>query len=224
MEERNLSELSESEEMYLVTIAKLKESEQFEQIPLALVAERLNIRVVSANQMVRKLEENGLVVYEPYKGVTLTEIGRHKAAKMIRNRRLWEVFLVDHLNVPLNDAERLACRMEHITPGEISERLSQFLNDPQIDPHGKSIPLKGTEEDPAKNWLPLTELPMGETGRVMRFQGEPAMRSFIAYEGIFPGVEITVLGVGDQGGYLLEVNEKQFRLQQGIAEQIMVRR
>jgi Mn-dependent DtxR family transcriptional regulator len=39
------------------------------------VAERLGVTHVSANEMMRKLGEQGLVTHTPYKGVTLTGNG-----------------------------------------------------------------------------------------------------------------------------------------------------
>ncbi|MEE4194096.1 MAG: Fur family transcriptional regulator, partial [Anaerolineae bacterium] len=63
--------LSESEEMYVTSIAELVESTGQELVPLSLLASTLNIHAVSANQMIRKLEEYGIVNYQPYKGVVL---------------------------------------------------------------------------------------------------------------------------------------------------------
>ena len=73
--------MTESEEMYLVTIARLKETELEGPVPLSQLASELEVLNVSVNQMVRKLEETGLVVYLPYKGVDLTESGVQLAGR-----------------------------------------------------------------------------------------------------------------------------------------------
>ena len=67
--------LSESEEMYLVTIRKICESCTDTSIPIPHLAEELAVLPVSVNQMVKKLAEAGFVEYIPYKGVELTAEG-----------------------------------------------------------------------------------------------------------------------------------------------------
>jgi len=66
----------------------LIEAQELAFVPLSTLAEALAINAVSANQMIRKLEELELVHYQPYKGLTLTEQGRSIALRRIRNPRL----------------------------------------------------------------------------------------------------------------------------------------
>ena len=94
------SELSESEEMYLITIARAVEDGHPEPVPVSLVARELDVSAVSANQMVRKLAGRNYVEYEPYQGVTLTEPGRAVAASILRRRRLWGVSLRSESSTP----------------------------------------------------------------------------------------------------------------------------
>ena len=68
--------LSESEQMYLVTIRKICEHCDEIPIPISQIADELAVLPVSVNQMVKKLEESGWVTYIPYKGVELTAEGR----------------------------------------------------------------------------------------------------------------------------------------------------
>ncbi|MGI9585871.1 MAG: metal-dependent transcriptional regulator, partial [Acidimicrobiia bacterium] len=109
-------------------------------VPVATIAGELDVSVVSANQMIRKLETSGFVDYLPYKGVVLTETGSERANVVLRNRRLWAVFLSEHLGLSPESADDVACEMEHVTPEEVAGRLSRFLGEPSIDPGGKPIP------------------------------------------------------------------------------------
>ncbi len=104
-------DISESEEMYLIAIARLAEQGVQEPIPISLLAKELSIQPVSANQMVHKLADAGLLDYLPYKGVRLTASGWKVARHVLRHRRLWEVFLVEHLEIALDEADALACRL-----------------------------------------------------------------------------------------------------------------
>ena len=69
--------LSDSMEMYLVTIAKLRKDE--EPVPLSKLAESLDVTSVSVNEMCRKLQDYGFVTYRPYKGAALTNAGEKLA-------------------------------------------------------------------------------------------------------------------------------------------------
>src|SRR4030042_2070249 len=80
---------SPSEEMYLITVAVAEEEGRTGPLPLADLAESLGISPVSANQMVRRLEERGLLEYHPYHGASLTPPGRREARRVLRGRRLW---------------------------------------------------------------------------------------------------------------------------------------
>ena len=63
---------SESTEMYLKAMVELGSRD----VPISRLAERLSVTNVSANEMMRRLAEQGLVTHTPYKGVTLTKKGK----------------------------------------------------------------------------------------------------------------------------------------------------
>lgn len=215
--------MSESEEMYLVTIARLQEAGTDGAIPLARLAEELAVGPVSANQMVRKLEDCGLVVYTPYKGVDLSPAGRQTALSLLRYRRMWEVFLVEHLHYSPSEAETLACRMEHVFSAEGIERLSGFLGHPVLSPAGLPIPEAQNPSDQPVG-VRLDRLTPGEDGTVESVQAGLVERSFLSSEGIFAGSRITLLGVGCDGTVLLKTQTgSALHLSAEIAQTIWVR-
>lgn len=118
---------SPSEEMYLIRVAMAEEQGWEGPLPLAALAEALLISPVSANQMVRRLAERGLFEYHPYQGVLLTGEGRAAAHRVLRGRRLWTGFLVEHLGFGDEEADDLACDFEHLTPPALADRLEAFL-------------------------------------------------------------------------------------------------
>ena len=71
---------SENAEMYLVSMAILAETGALVPIPIPRLAEEMDVQTVSANQMVRKLDEEGLVTYQPYKGVSFTQPGSRRSS------------------------------------------------------------------------------------------------------------------------------------------------
>src|SRR5512145_1864721 len=92
----SLPHLSESTEMYLKAMAELGNGET---VAIGRLAQRLDVTPVSANEMVKRLGDQGLVSHTPYKGVNLTEKGREVACDVLRRQRLWEVFLYEHLKI-----------------------------------------------------------------------------------------------------------------------------
>jgi DtxR family Mn-dependent transcriptional regulator len=194
--------VSESEEMYLVSIARAQEKGIEGSVPLTWIAEALDIQPVSVNQMIRKLEENGLVVYTPYKGVDLTTLGRQQANQVLRGHRLWEVFLVEHLKIAAEEVNTLACRMEHIFPDAAIEKLAVYLGNPVICPDGQPIPPPAFDQ-PLDHSRSLSEIPVPTSGKVTRIEADSAIRSFVKNNGITVGSTLTALGKGHQGDCLI---------------------
>ena len=58
------------------------------------LSDLLQVSAPSTSEMIVKLQKEGYIDYQAYKGSRLTEKGRKEAARMIRYHCLWEVFLV----------------------------------------------------------------------------------------------------------------------------------
>jgi len=222
MASQKIKRMSESEEMYLVTVARLIEAGLQEPIHLSRLAEELSIQAISVNQMVRKLADEGYVNYLPYKGVELLPEGRRLAHYVLRCRRLWEVFLVEHLGLPPSEANVLACRMEHVTPCEVGERLYAYLERPTVSPLGKTIP-KGGDVPVLDHLQPLSTVQVGQRVEIVRFEMEAASAAFLQAEGLRLGTHVTVLTVGDRGAMLLQAGERQITMTNVMAENVMVK-
>lgn len=214
--------VSENLEMYLVTIALLTESGLDGPVPLSRLAQELSVQPVSVNQMVRKLHQDGLVNYQPYKGVELSNKGQQIALHIIRHRRLWEVFFVEKLNFPPTHAEALACRMEHITSCDVAQRLYTFLGDPQDAPGGKPIPAVG-QETIQNNAVRLTEAQAGQYAQVLDIQADVATISYLDSQGISPGTKIFISAVSSKGALLLDTGLLKISLAAELGEKVRLR-
>ena len=178
MSETRYPRLSESVQNYLVNIVRLRESEQ-EPVPLSHLAEALSISPISVNDMCRKLQDQGLVIYRPYKGVYLTEQGQLHAYYIVRRHRLWEVFLVQKLGFDYEEAHEAACRLEHATSDSVADQLDAFLSHPTVNPQGLPIP---RPEGILPNCTPrlLSELSAGP--RCTSCTARPAHRSALRWK------------------------------------------
>lgn len=190
---------SESEEMYLITVARAVESGRSEPIPTAVIAEALNVTVASANEMVRKLESKGLLRYEPYRGAALTADGRLVAVRVLRARRLWTTFLAEHLGLGAQAADDQACHLEHVMDPDAVDRLATFLGDPAVDPLGRPIPDRDQTVPSGPVGTRLDEIPTGAAADVVAVRAGGATAAFLTGEGIVPGVRLRVLASGDSG-------------------------
>lgn len=105
------------------------------------IAEGLKISPPSAVEMLKKMEEMGLVKYEKRVGISLTKKGRSAARQVIRNHRLAELLLTNILNMKLDkNVHENACGMEHHISEEIADAVCTSLNHPRKCPHGNDIP------------------------------------------------------------------------------------
>lgn len=215
-------ELSEREEMYLVTIAQLMETGQAEPVPLSLISNQLEIASVSANQMIRRLEEAELVCYTPYKGASLTNNGMQRALRILRHRRLWEFFLVKHLHFTLVEASKLACRLEHTLPCEAAERLADFLGNPTLSPGGLPIPEENACTPPVGQ-VCLADLNLNQDGLVTEILADPVTRAFLETQGVYPGQALRILASATSGDLLVRTQPAQMiNLSPELATQIRV--
>jgi len=218
----NLNISTESEQMYLVSMARLAEVVDECPIPVSQVAELLGVTSISANQMIHHLEEMGLVTYTPYKGVEFTEDGWKSATAILRSRRLWEVFLVEHLQHDPEEAETLACRLEHTIPAETVDRLADFLGWPNVSPQGKAIP-QVNPTDLLQAGLPLNNLPADARGVVTAILSQGTEQAFIQQSGIYVGSSIQILGTHKNGPCLVKSSKGvTINLSSEIAKTVLV--
>lgn len=216
-----LGSTSEAEQMYLITVARAAETGTEGPVAISKIADSLGVSVPSANEMVRKLDTRGLLTYEPYRGVLLSDTGSRIADQVLRTRRLWATFLVEHLGFSPTDADDQACHLEHSTTAEAADRLAVFLGNPAAGPLGRRIPdaTAGSRPDPV---LLLAEFPVGATAEVVLITATGRRLDFLTAEGIAVGVRVTVAAAGSSG-LLVTINGENVHLDPGLAAAIEVR-
>lgn len=148
-----------SEENHLKAIYKLGGGGVTEKVSLKAIAEVLNNNPASVVDMIRKLGDKELVLYDKSKGVRLTEKGKRSALMVVRLHRLWEVFLLEKLGYSWEQIHDIAEQLEHIHDPELADRLDKFLGFPRYDPHGDPIPMANGEV-PAVSDTILNEFPI----------------------------------------------------------------
>jgi DtxR family Mn-dependent transcriptional regulator len=213
-------QMTASTEMYLKAMAELGAGDV---VAVGRLAGRLGVTNVSANEMVRRLTDQGLVSHTPYKGVALTKEGRFVACSVLRRQRLWECFLYEHLHIEWAKLYELACSLEHATAPEVTEALSVFLGDPKFCPRGNPIPSADGKLTPLKG-VPLREVSVSAKVRVLAVNAtQTDVLRYLQERGILPGCELTVVEAAPMEGPLtLQVGDKDTALGLQISEFVIV--
>jgi len=90
------------------------------------VADLLEVSPASANEMIGKLEANGLLDHEKYKGADLTDDGIERARDALKNYCIIERFLLEVLEVEEFRAE--AKQLEGVIDETVAERLDTIID------------------------------------------------------------------------------------------------
>jgi DtxR family Mn-dependent transcriptional regulator len=151
-----------TEENYLKAIYKLQEING-EVVATSALAQVMGVHAPSVTDMLKRMAGKKLVTYQKSKGFKLTERGRRVAVNIIRNHRLWEVFLVDKLGYRWDEVHELAEQLEHIQSDSLVNKLDAYLGFPKSDPHGDPIPDANGVLPKSKSIL-LSTLKTGEKG------------------------------------------------------------
>jgi DtxR family Mn-dependent transcriptional regulator len=155
-----VQELSFTEENYLKAIWSLQQRSESGAAGASVndIAARASTKPATVTDMLRKLSEKGLIRYEKYRPVHLTEEGTAQALGVLRKHRLWETFLHVTLGFSWDEVHEVAEQLEHIQSPKLIERLDSFLRHPRFDPHGDPIP------DAAGGLAPLPSLTLAAVG------------------------------------------------------------
>jgi DtxR family transcriptional regulator, Mn-dependent transcriptional regulator len=181
---------SQSEENYLKTIFHLQVGT--EAVTTNALAEKLQTRPASVTDMMKKLNAKKLLHYKPYYGFNLSTEGKKIALNIIRRHRLWEYFLAEKLKFSWNEVHEVAEELEHVSSKKLIDKLEEYLDFPQFDPHGDPIPdskgkMRSVDE------IPLIELPLNQSAEVRRVAHQSAeMLELLQHKNIGIGTRLEV--------------------------------
>jgi DtxR family transcriptional regulator, Mn-dependent transcriptional regulator len=181
---------SASKENYLKAIFHLQDERGV--VTTNELAQALQTRAASVTDMLKKLKEQKLLLYERYKGFKLSNEGRKVAIQIIRKHRLWEFFLVENLLFGWDEVHEMAEELEHISSKKLVDRLDAFLNFPQTDPHGDPIP-DGQGKFNLQRQLSLADLPLHKAAQVSAIMSQTKeMLELLQHKNIRIGTRLEV--------------------------------
>ncbi len=164
-------------------------------VTTSMLADRLGCSPATVTGMLKKLANLQWVVYEPYQGVTLTEVGREIAMEVIRHHRLIETYLSQALNIPWDRVHDEADKLEHVLSEYLEERIDELLGHPSFDPHGSPIPTHdGIIQDSGR--LRLVDLPEGARAEILEVNDhDPNLLALLDKRNLRPNTRLQVIEV-----------------------------
>ena len=212
------SRISNSVEDYLKAIWMTLQNSESGAASTNAIAEHLNIAPASVSAMLSKLQTLEFVVYERYKGVSLTAIGKSKALELLRRHRLIETFLFEYFDYSWDEVHEDAEQLEHAVSPRFMERLATFLDHPTHDPHGDPIPCPDGNMPDTPN-MPLAEAEIGQTFVVARLMTQASdVLSYLAKLDIQPNTELKIIDIEPLGGLVhLLINDIPAALSKELA-------
>ncbi|WKD58793.1 metal-dependent transcriptional regulator [Corynebacterium caspium] len=185
------------------------------------LADRFGSSTANATETVKRLANQGLLEYQAYQPVRLTEKGRALAVEMVRRHRLLETFLMTMLDYTWDEVHEEAERLEHAVTPRLMERIDALLGHPSTDPHGDPIPAPdGTMPDTSLAFA-LCDAPVSKPLEVLRIDDANTENLHQAEElGIFPGIGIQrVFGTKE----LVLIDETECEINLALAQAVWVR-
>ncbi len=79
------------------------------------------------NRLIRRAIRAGLVTPGPTGGLMLTQAGFEEARRVVRNHRLWELYLIRYAQIAPSHVDRDADEIEHVLEPELVRELEEAL-------------------------------------------------------------------------------------------------
>ncbi|HVR30923.1 MAG TPA: metal-dependent transcriptional regulator, partial [Thermoanaerobaculia bacterium] len=179
-------------EDYLKCILAAQQRRPDTLVTMGQIGAALGVAPGTVTAMVKTLAESGLVDYEPYSGVRLSEAGERLATHVLRRHRLIELFLVERMGYDWSEVHDEAEQLEHAVSDRLIERIDEMLGHPSADPHGDPIPDR-EGQIPEFSSATLLACPLGEPQRVVRVgdQSSDFLR-LLEKRGLIPGSRVQV--------------------------------
>ena len=225
---------SEASENYLLALRILEEdgiaphiSQLAEYLRHMPAGEGIGTTLASVSGMVHRMAKEGLVSINKSKQIQLTHEGELLATDVVRRHRLSERLLVNFLDVPLDEAETEAHRLEHSISPALLQRIETKLGHPETCPYGRPIYRAGETElrpDPP-DILPLSQAASGSTYTVVRIPDEVySLLRFLVRNKILPGQRVRVAEVAPYRGVVdLERDSEKVSVGIDVAARIRVK-
>jgi DtxR family transcriptional regulator, Mn-dependent transcriptional regulator len=178
------------------------------------VADMLGVSRASAGEMLKRLEEEGLIERGEQKEAILTPKGREEAERVVRKHRIIERLLTDFMGYTAAESHVHADELGDTFTDDMIERIAEKLGNPDRCPHG--WPVDTTfEQAENRELVALADLKPGSRAEIVRLAEHDGDLLHWYYDsGLVPGTPVELRTVkGDtftveRGGGEVALGEK----------------
>ena len=212
-----------SKENYLKAIYSLSQRNG-EIISTSTIAKELDLTNAAITEMANRLKAEGLIEYTKYKGIKILKKGERIAINVLRKHRLWELFLIKTLDLNWGDVHFEAERLEHCTSENLVNKIDEFLEFPEIDPHGAPIPDQDGTFRTKIRAIPLSECQIGKNYTVSRVSDKnPQLMNYLSQIDICLHKKIKIKEKLEfDGSVIIEVGNVSHSLSEKLIKNIFV--
>lgn len=118
--------LTNVQKEYLKTIYLLEKSEK--EVRVTDIANKLNKTKPTVNYAINTLKEEGLINYEVYGSISLTDLGKKAAVKVLEAYDIVYLFLTEILEMDKQEAEQEANTIKTTLKDETINKLARYTN------------------------------------------------------------------------------------------------
>ncbi|MFA5329497.1 MAG: metal-dependent transcriptional regulator [Prolixibacteraceae bacterium] len=215
---------SQTEENYLKSLFTLANDK--EGVNASELSNLLKVSLPTVNSMAKNLQKQGLVNYEKYRPLSLTEKGKKEAALVLRKHRLTEMYLVEKMGFGWEVVHEIAEQVEHVDSSIFFEKMDELLGFPTIDPHGSPIPDKNGSVS-GETFEKLSSCKAGEQVQLTALlHSSTEFLKYLTARDLILGTELKIHSVEtyDNSMIVSYANHESETLSHVVCDQILVRK
>jgi DtxR family Mn-dependent transcriptional regulator len=213
---------SGNREDYLISILRLSDGNK--NVKTTELATFMNVSPASVTEMTKTLASEGLVIYERYKGIRLSEEGLALACQLRKKHHVIEHLLVDCLGMDHQDAHDEAHKMEHSISDDTSIRICNMMGNPvDEDCAYCSDPCKRYSNG-STNILQLNKMAKNKGGVIIYIKSDDSetIRRLNSI-GFVPGREVKIESIlMDGGDRVIKIGDNMVALSYDLASSVFV--
>ena len=189
------------------------------------VAEMLGVSRASAGEMLKRLENEGLVERGEHKEAILTPAGRVRAERVVRKHRIIERLLTDFMGYTAAESHVHADELGATFSDEMIERIDERLGKPQRCPHGWPVDT-AFEQEENRELAPLSDLDAGDRATIVRLaEHDGDLLHWFYDHGLAPGTQIELRETERAAGqFTVLVGGREQAVGEKAADGLFVRR
>ncbi len=213
---------TDNREDYLINILRLTDGTGV--VKTTELANYMQVSPASVTEMLKVLQKEGLVNYERYRGVSLTEEGNIKARGLRRKHHIMERFLTDVLEIDHKEAHDQACAVEHSISDDAANKMCRMIGTKVDGDCGTCSNPCHEVTSITDTCKPVSEMEQGDKGIISHLSSEDgAMIRKLVSMGFVPGREIELsASVSDKGARIIKIGETTIALDRSMASVIFV--